>query len=380
MNSGGNKFRFGLIGGGEGSFIGQVHRLAAEMDSQAELVCGAFSSDADRSRRSGVELYGLPSDRAYPSFTVMLSAEAKLPSNERMQFVVIATPNHVHYPAALAALEAGYHVVCDKPVTFSLAQAQSLRQVIAQTGLQFAVTYNYTGYPMVKEARALVTSGALGSIRRVSCEYLQGWLAETLDSKQAAWRTDPQQAGAAGCFGDIGTHAENLVSYVSGLNIESLCADLSAFVSGRRLDDDGNVLLRFVGGARGVLSTSQVAVGKENDLTIQVYGEKGGLEWKQSDANSLVVRWIDRPSEVRRTGGPGLSDSAVAAARTPAGHPEGYLEAFANIYRNFYLALNGRAADLPTIEDGVRGMRFIERVVTSSERGAQWVNFESEAS
>lgn len=380
MNRGGNKFRFGLIGGGEGSFIGQVHRLAAEMDSEAELVCGAFSSDADRSRRSGVELYDLPADRAYPSFATMLSAEADLHPDERMQFVVIATPNHVHYPAALAALEAGFHVVCDKPVTFSLAQAQSLQQMIAQTGLQFAVTYNYSGYPMVKQAQALVASGALGRIRRVSCEYLQGWLAQTLDNKQAAWRTDPQQAGAAGCFGDIGTHAENLISYVSGLDIESLCADLSSFVPGRQLDDDGNVLLRFVGGARGVVSASQVATGKENDLSLQVYGEKGGIEWRQSEANSLLVRWLDRPYEVRRTGGPGLSESAVVAARTPSGHPEGYLEAFANLYRNFYLALKGMSADLPTIEDGVRGMRFIERVVASSERGAQWVNFESEAS
>lgn len=380
MDSAGNKFRFGLIGGGEGSFIGQVHRLAAELDSQAELVCGAFSSDAGRSRRSGVELYGLSAAKAYPSYADMLSAEANLPADERMQFVVIATPNNVHYPAAVAALEAGFHVVCDKPITFSLAQAHALQQVIAQTGLRFAVTYNYTGYPMVKEARALVASGALGPIRRVSCEYLQGWLAESVDNKQAAWRTDPQQAGVAGCFGDIGTHAENLLSYVSGLQIESLCADLSAFVPGRQLDDDGNVLLRFAGGARGVLSASQVAIGKENDLAIQVYGEKGGIEWKQSAANSLLVRWIDRPYEVRRTGGPGLSEPAVTAGRIPSGHPEGYLEAFANVYRNFYLALRGMAADLPGIEDGVRGMRFVEQVVASSERGAQWVNFESESS
>ncbi len=372
------KWRFGMVGGGEGAFIGQVHRLAAEMDGAACLVCGAFASDAERSRRSGRELYGLSDERCYPDYATMFAAEAARPTDERMQFVVIAAPNHVHVPVAEAALAAGFHVVCDKPLAMSLAQAEQLAGTLAKCDLEFAVTHNYTGYPMIREARALVASGALGAIRRVNCEYLQGWLAsDASDNKQAAWRTDPERAGAAGCFGDIGSHAENLVSYVTGLDIVALCADLTTFVPGRELDDDGNVLLRFAGGARGVVSASQIAVGKENDLALQVYGERGGFEWKQSDANSLLVRWTDRAPEIRRTGGPGLSAAALDAARTPSGHPEGYLEAFANVYRGFYQALDGVAdADFPDVEHGVRGMRFIERVVSSSAQGGVWVNFE----
>lgn len=363
-----------MVGGGEGSFIGQVHRLAAEMDGMAQLVCGAFASDADRSRRSGVSMYHLPASRAYADYEEMFAMEAALPEHQRMQFVVIATPNHRHFEIAEAALQAGFHVVCDKPVTLDVRQAEVLAGLVATTGLQFGLTHNYTGYPMVREARALIASGALGAIRRVSCEYLQGWLAvQAHDNKQAQWRTDPKRAGIAGCFGDIGSHGHNLIEFITGEAITSVCAELTTFVPGRALDDDGNVLLRLANGARGVLSASQVAVGKENDLSIQVYGELAGLEWRQSDANSLLVRWADRPYEVRRAGWPGTSAVSLAATRVPAGHPEGYLEAFAELYRNFLLHLQGQPHEgYPGIADGVRGMRFIEAVVGSSAQGAVW--------
>ena len=368
------KFRFGLVGGGEGAFIGQVHRIAAELDGMATLVCGAFSSDPERSKRSGQVLYHLPQERCYGTYADMFEGERA--QSDAMDFVVIATPNHTHVPIAQAALEAGFHVVCYKPLGLSSREGEELKQTIERSGKKFALTHNYTGYPMVREAKALVNSGALGKIRRVSCEYLQGWLHQAqTDNKQAEWRTDPERSGAAGCFGDIGSHAENLARYITGLEIESLCADLSTFVSDRLLDDDGNVLVRFKGGAKGVISASQIAVGKENDLKIQVYGEKGGLEWSQSDANSLIVRWADRPYEVRRTGWAGTSESSLGATRIPPGHPEGYLEGFAEIYRNFYADLNGESADYPDIEDGIAGMKFIEQVVASSATGGVWVNF-----
>ncbi len=372
-----NKYRFGMVGGGEGAFIGAVHRMAAELDGLAEIVCGCFSKDPQKSLSSGTGLYGLAADRCYASFTEMMQAEAALDPAQRMQFVVIATPNHVHFPVAKAAMEHGFHVVCDKPVTFSLDEALQLKKIRDRVDCQFAVTHNYTGYPMIKEARELVASGRLGNIRRVNCEYLQGWLAvEAGENKQAEWRTDPSRSGVAGCFGDIGSHAENLVSYVTGLEIDSLCADLSTFVPGRQLDDDGNVLLRFKGGARGVISASQIAVGKENDLKLQVYGEAGGLEWSQTEPNSLVVRWADAPLEIRRTGGPANSARSTDATRIPPGHPEGYLEAFAEVYRNFYRALDSdTTADFPSLEDGIRGMRFIESVVESHQAGAQWLEF-----
>ena len=304
-----------------------------------------------------------------------------------MDFVVIATPNHTHHPVAKAALEAGFHVMSDKPVTFDLAEARELAALVDDKGLVFGLTHNYTGYPMVKEARHLVRSGAFGKVRRVVVEYIQGWLAERLEgegNKQAEWRTDPSRSGAAGCMGDIGTHGENLVEYVTGLKIESLCADLTTFVPGRRLEDDGNVLLRFDNGAKGVLFASQISVGEENGLKLRVYGEAGGLEWSQMEPNSLIVRWPDRPYEVRRTGGPGVSDAATGATRLPAGHPEGFLEAFALLYRNFADTLEAKRAgrapteenlDFPTIADGVRGMAFIETVVESAQAGAQWLAF-----
>jgi predicted dehydrogenase len=377
----------GLVGGGEGAFIGAVHRIAAELDGRIELVCGAFSSNPSRSKRFGQELYDLPPNRSYGTFNEMVTEELRLPAEERMHFVVIATPNHLHFPVAESALQAGFHVVSDKPVTFDLGEARTLRALAAEKDLLFGLTHNYTGYPMVKEARELIKTGALGTIRRVIVEYLQGWLAERLETqgnKQAIWRTDPRFSGLAGCMGDIGTHGENLLEYVTGLEIDSLCADLTTFVPGRLLEDDGNVLLRFSNGARGALLASQIAVGEENGLKLRVYGERASLEWVQTDPNSLIVRWPDRPFEVRRTGGPGVSEAATAATRLPAGHPEGFLEAFALLYRNFAAALEARLAgrdptseelDFPTIDDGVRGMAFIDAVVDSSKRGGVWTDF-----
>ena len=381
------RLRMGLVGGGEGAFIGAVHRIAAELDGRIELVCGAFSSNPSRSKRFGQELYDLPPNRSYGTFNEMVTEELRLPAEERMHFVVIATPNHLHFPVAESALQAGFHVVSDKPVTFDLGEARTLRALAAEKDLLFGLTHNYTGYPMVKEARELIKTGALGSIRRVIVEYIQGWLAERLETqgnKQAIWRTDPRFSGSAGCMGDIGTHGENLLEYVTGLEIDSLCADLTTFVPGRLLEDDGNVLLRFSNGARGVLLASQIAVGEENGLKLRVYGERASLEWVQTDPNSLGVRWPDRPFEVRRTGGPGVSEAATAATRLPAGHPEGFLEAFAVLYRNFAAALEARLAgrdptseelDFPTIDDGVRGMAFIDAVVDSSKRGGVWTDF-----
>ena len=381
------RLRMGLVGGGKGAFIGAVHRIAAELDGRIELVCGAFSSDPSRSKRFGQELYDLPPNRSYGTFNEMVTEELRLSTEERMHFVVIATPNHLHFPVAESSLQAGFHVVSDKPVTFDLGEARTLRALAAEKDLLFGLTHNYTGYPMVKEARELIKAGALGSIRRVIVEYIQGWLAERLETqgnKQAIWRTDPRFSGSAGCMGDIGTHGENLLEYVTGLEIDSLCADLTTFVPGRLLEDDGNVLLRFSNGARGVLLASQIAVGEENGLKLRVYGERASLEWVQTDPNSLVVRWPDRPFEVRRTGGPGVSEAATAATRLPAGHPEGFLEAFAVLYRNFAAALEARLAgrdptseelDFPTIDDGVRGMAFIDAVVDSSKRGGVWTDF-----
>ena len=381
------RLRMGLVGGGEGAFIGAVHRIAAELDGRIELVCGAFSSNPSRSKRFGQELYDLPPNRSYGTFNEMVTEELRLPAEERMHFVVIATPNHLHFPVAESALQAGFHVVSDKPVTFDLGEARTLRALAAEKDLLFGLTHNYTGYPMVKEARELIKTGALGTIRRVIVEYLQGWLAERLETqgnKQAIWRTDPRFSGSAGCMGDIGTHGENLLEYVTGLEIDSLCADLTTFVPGRLLEDDGNVLLRFSNGARGALLASQIAVGEENGLKLRVYGERASLEWVQTDPNSLIVRWPDRPFEVRRTGGPGVSEAATAATRLPAGHPEGFLEAFALLYRNFAAALEARLAgrdptseelDFPTINDGVRGMAFIDAVVDSSKRGGVWTDF-----
>lgn len=331
------KIRYGMVGGGRGAFIGAVHRIAANMDGQIELVCGAFSSDPEKSKASGADLFLDPA-RCYGSFEEMIFAEKALPTEQRMDFVSIVTPNHMHFAPAKLALENGFHVLSDKPATIDLSEAKTLAGIVSDTGLLYGLTHNYTGYPLVKQAREMVLSGALGKIRKVVAEYPQGWLATRLEEsgqKQAAWRTDPTRSGAAGCVGDIGTHAENLAEYITGIKIRELAADLTSFVEGRLLDDDANILLRFEGGAKGVLHCSQISVGEENNLNIRVYGEKGGLEWHQKEPNTLILKWLDKPMEIYRTSNGYLGAAAAANSRTPAAHPEGYLEAFANIYRNF---------------------------------------------
>lgn len=376
------KLRFGMIGGGRGAFIGAVHRIAAQMDGQAQLVAGAFSSDPERSRASGADLFLDPS-RVYGSYEEMAKAERERREEDRLDFVVIVTPNHQHFGPAKTFLEAGFHVVCDKPVTFDLAQAKALQKVVRKSKRFFALTHNYTGNAMVKQARAMVHAGELGDLRKVVVEYPQGWLAtqiETSGQKQAAWRTDPKRSGAAGCIGDIGTHAENLARYITGLEIQELCADLTAFVKGRKLDDDGNILVRYIGGAKGILHASQISVGEENNLNIRVYGTKAGLEWYQEHPNELYVKYPDRPKQIYRRGNGYLRDEAKRFTRIPPGHPEGYLEAFGNIYQEVFRAIRAEQAgqpiprdlDFPTIDDGVAGMLFIETVVKSAKAGARW--------
>lgn len=380
------KIKLGMIGGGEGAFIGAVHRIAARIDDHYELVCGAFSSNVERSKASGA-LLGIAPARAYASYRELFESEKRLPPEERVQVVSIVTPNHVHFEPAKLALENGFHVILDKPATYSLEEAKMLKSIVDRSGLLFCLTHTYTGYPMVKEARQRVLSGALGAIRKVYVEYPQGWLSsleEGTGNKQASWRTDPSRSGMAGSMGDIGTHAFNLAEYITGLQVSKLCADINIVVEGRQLDDDGAALLKFNNGASGVLTATQVATGEENDLRIRVYGEKGGLEWHQNDANSLILKWPDRPTEVLRTGGGYLSSVAAANTRTPAGHPEGYLEAFANLYRNFALclraSLEGRTPqpawlDFPGIDEGIRGMAFIENVIASGRSETKWLEF-----
>ena len=378
------KIRMGMVGGGPGSFIGAVHRMAANLDGQIELVCGCFSSSPAKSLETGRSLY-LPEDRIYGSYQEMMEREAVLPEGERMDFVSIVTPNDMHFAPALLALEKGFDVAMDKPMTYTLDEAKQLRDKVKESGRLLLLTHTYTGYPMVKEARERVRQGDLGKIRLVYVEYPQGWLYNdcSATNKQAAWRVDPKRSGKAGCMGDIGTHAFNLAEYITGLRTEALCGELHTFVPDRLLDDDGAALLRYEGGARGVLMASQVAVGQENSLRIRVYGEKGGLEWHQEEPNTLLMRWPDRQPEVIRTGGAGLSPWATANTRTPAGHPEGYLEAFANLYRHFAAALQARLAgeeptptdlDFPSVEEGVRGMQFIETIVSTKNSDQKWVS------
>jgi predicted dehydrogenase len=382
------KLRMGMVGGGRNAFIGAVHRIAANMDGLIELVCGAFSSHTDNARESGKALF-LPEDRIYLSYEDMLEKESRLPEGKRMDFVVIVTPNHLHFAPAMLALEFGFHVVLDKPMTFTLAEAIQLKKKVEETGLLFCLTHTYSGYPMVKQARQMVKEGAFGKIRKVYVEYPQGWLSRLSEkdgSKQAEWRTDPARSGKSGAMGDIGTHAAHLAEYISGLQIKQLCADLSIMVEGRALDDDGNVLLRFDNGATGVLTASQVAAGEENALKIRVYGENGGLEWAQQEPNTLLIKWLDQPTQIYRAGGAYLGSFAKHNTRTPGGHPEGYLEAFANLYRNFALTLIARldgttpskeALDFPGVEDGVRGMAFIETLILSNGSLEKWTVFES---
>jgi predicted dehydrogenase len=379
------KLRMGMVGGGIGAFIGGVHRMAAALDGEIDLVCGAFSSNPEKSRASGAEL-GLMPERCYGTFEEMIQTEKTLPADKRMQVVSVVTPNHMHFAPSKMALENGFHVICDKPLAFSLAEAEALAKVVRDTGMVFTLTHNYTAYPMVKQARQMVKHGEFGAIRKVVVEYPQGWLSTNLEAsgqKQAAWRTDPSRSGIAGSMGDIGTHAENLAEYITGLKITELCADISIFVPGRQLDDDGNVLLHFDNGAKGILHASQICAGEENNLNIRVYGEKGSLQWSQMEPNSLIVRWLDKPMQVYRTGFGSLYPESAAHTRVPAGHPEGYLEAFASIYRNFAFAVKARLEgkdpdplyDFPTVEDGVRGMRFIEKVIESGKAKEKWVKF-----
>jgi predicted dehydrogenase len=380
------KLRLGMIGGGQGAFIGAVHRIAARIDDEYELVCGAFSSDPVKGKASGIAL-GLDENRIYSSYKELIEKETQLPEDQRVQVVSIVTPNHVHFEPSKMALEHGIHVVLDKPMTFSLDEAKQLKEIVASSGKLFCLTHTYTGYPMVKEAKQLIKSGKLGKIRKVYVSYPQGWLSEFLeggDNKQASWRTDPGKSGIAGAMGDIGTHAFNLAEYVTGLSVSHLCADINIVVEGRKLDDDGAVLLKFEGGASGVLIATQIAAGEENNVRISVSGEKGTLEWQQVDCNSLIVRWPDKPAETYRTGGGYTSSFAQHNTRTPAGHPEGYLEAFANLYRNFALTikagLESKEAkpewlDYPGVEDGVRGMAFTENVIASGKSDQKWTAF-----
>ncbi len=375
--------RYAMVGGGQGAFIGAVHRMAASLDGEARLVAGALSSSPERAIASGREL-GLDPGRTYESWEQMLDRELARDPDDRIDFVSIVTPNHVHHPVARAFADAGIHVVCDKPMVLTPEQARDLVETVERTGVVFCVTYNYTGYPMVKRARDLVRSGALGEIRKVFVEYHQGWLATRLEEtgqKQAVWRTDPHRAGA-GAVGDIGSHAENLVATVTGLSIRSLCADVSTMVQGRAIDDDASVLLRFVGGAKGVLTCSQVCVGDENALALRVHGEKGSLAWRQEEPNELLVKWLDGRQErmTRATGRTGPEEQACT--RLPAGHPEGFVEAFANVYRAVFDAIRSRTdpdyeplgltGEYPTVHDGARGVRFIDAVLRSEGR---WVEF-----
>lgn len=380
------KLRMAMIGGGKDAFIGAVHRLAFNMDGQVELVAGALSINPETAIESGHELFLHP-DRIYTDYKTMLENEAAMPADKKIDFVSIVTPNFVHFDPAMMALEKGFHVVIEKPITLTLDEAKTLKEKVQQTGLKLLLCHTYTGYPMIKQARRMVQSGIFGKIRKIYAEYPQGWLSTFLESgnnKQAAWRTDPKRSGKAGSMGDIGTHAFNMAEYVSGLKVISICSDINIIVEGRMLDDDGAAFLKFDNGASGVLMATQIAAGEENNVKIRVYGEKGGLEWKQEDANTLLVKWLDRPSEIYRAGTGYLDPFASHNCRTPAGHPEGYLEAFANLYRNFVLCvraeINGDKPkdewlDFPGVEEGVRGMAFIEHVIASGKSEKKWIDF-----
>jgi predicted dehydrogenase len=377
------KLRFGMVGGGPGAFIGSVHRRAATLDGLAELVAGAFSSDAAKSRTQGRELHLHP-ERVYDSFEAMAEREAALPAGERIDFVSIVTPNHVHFPAAKAFIERGIHVICDKPMTTTIDDAERLVKLVREHEVVFALTHNYSGYPLVKHAREMVRSGALGTVRKVVAEYSQGWLSQLIEAtgqKQADWRTDPARAGA-GAIGDIGSHAEHLARYVTGLEIDRLYADVTTFVEGRRIDDDANMLIQYRGGAKGVLFCSQISVGEENRLSLRIYGTEASVEWLQEEPNFLIVRRGNGPAEVHKPGHPYLAKAAQHGTRLPSGHPEAFFEAFANVYSNAMRAISARLAgdkpeapdlDFPTVEDGLAGVRFILAAVESGRR-SDWVS------
>lgn len=380
------KLRMGLVGGGAGSFIGRVHSIAACLDNRAILVAGALSSDPERAKASAPD-YDIAPQRAYGSYREMIEQEAKLPVGERIDFVSVTTPNHTHFEVAKAAAEAGFNVVCDKPLTFNLAQAEELAQVVAKTGVVFAVTHNYTGYPLVRQARDMVRAGELGEIQAVRAFYIQGWLRtrlETADQKQAAWRTDPKRSGAAGCFGDIATHAYNLGRFITGLLPEQISAHLKIFEPGRQLDDYGTAVIRYQNGALGTVTASQISHGRENDLWIEVDGTKGAIEWHQEEPNKLIVRQNGKPNQIyTRAGGPYLGETAAMSTRLPSGHPEAFFEAFANIYTAAYAdmirraqgqAFDGSNSLYPNVADGVDGMHFIEKAVASSTEGGAWLS------
>ncbi|KQM13153.1 oxidoreductase [Sphingomonas sp. Leaf24] len=376
----GRALKLGMAGGGEGAFIGAIHRKAAALDGDWQLVAGAFSSDPDRNARSGASL-GLDPQRVHGDLNALIAAERALPEGERIDALAIVTPNHLHAPMAIAALEAGINVFCEKPMAMSSDEARAIAAAARKSGAKFALAFTYSGYPLVEEARTRVARGDLGKIRLVQVEYLQGWLSLPIDgegNKQAEWRTDPAKAGLGGCLGDIGTHAFHLAEHVSGERVSEVLADLTAHVAGRRLDDDVSALLRFDGGARGTLKASQVAAGEENGLKLRVSGELGTLEWAQMEPNTLTLRWLDRPAEVVRAGGPGLAGSTQALLRTPSGHPEGYIEAFANLYQGFAAAIRGQDERfVPGLTDGLRTMNFIEAVIANASSDRKWTPVEA---
>jgi predicted dehydrogenase len=380
------KLRMGMVGGGKDAFIGAIHRHAVGIDGLVDIVCGALSINPDIAKDSGKALF-FDEDRIYLTFEEMITKESQLPEDKRIDFVTIVTPNFAHFAPAMMAMDHGFHVVIEKPIAFTLDEAQQLKQKAAETGKILCLTHTYSGYPLVKQAKQMVKEGVFGKIRKVWVEYPQGWLSKLSEREgnaQAAWRTDPKRSGKSGCMGDIGTHAAHLAEYITGLKITHLCADLNAMVEGRMLDDDGNVLLKLENGATGVLMASQVAAGEENALKIRIYGEKGGLEWAQHEPNTMLVKWLDQPTQIYRAGGnyaDRLSSFATQNSRTPGGHPEGYLEAFANIYRNFALTLGSKIdgttptpemLDFPGVEDGIRGMAFIDNVVASAQSEQKW--------
>jgi len=382
------KLRMGMVGGGRGAFIGGVHRIAATFDGQVELVAGAFSSDPEKSVLSGRDLF-VPKDRCYGSYQKMAAEEAKLPEGERIDFVVVVTPNFLHFDAAKTFLKAGFHVVSDKPMTVNLKQARELRRLAKNRDRIFALTHNYAGYPLVKEARERVRAGKLGDILKIVAEYPQGWLLDALEQegqKQASWRTDPDQAGASCCVADIGTHAEHLGRYITGLEIDALCAEFTTFVPGRELEDDANILIRYKGGAKGILCASQISAGEENGPLIRIYGTKAGLEWRQPEPNQMTLKYNERPDEVLRPSNPYLSKAARRFCRVPPGHPEAFFEAFANVYAEALRAIRDRVEgkkppkagyDYPDVEDGVYGMAFIETAVKSAQSERKWTKFPS---
>ena len=366
------KIRMGMVGGGPGAFIGAVHRMAARLDGEIELVSGVFGRDPEKSRAFAEELCLEPS-RGYADYQAMIAAEKALPEEQRIDFVSICTPNFAHFAIAKAFLEAEFHVLCEKPLAMSSAEALELEALVRKNGRQFCLMHNYTGFPMVRQARQLIADGLLGTIRKVNVEYSLGWLAAPNAGKQAAWRVDPKQAGISGCMADIGTHAQNLIEFVTGMPIREVSAELATFVPGRALDDDGSVLLRFDGGARGVIFASEVATGEENNFILKIYGDKAALEWQEQDPENLIIRSNDAPIQVLRRGWPGTGEAAALNSRLPAGHPEGFIEAFANIYRMFAESIRtGQAGDYPSVSDGVAEMRFLEAIVANAHGVEKW--------